>query len=152
MGLDMYLNKHIYISNSEWVNPEYRREVAVFKNGKLDATIKPSRITYVVEEIGYWRKVNQIHKWFVDNIHNGDDNCGSYYVSRDQLRNLLETCKEVIADNSKAETLLPRQSGFFYSSTEYDEYYFDGINNTIEILNDALSDSRADHFTYSSSW
>ena len=29
-------------------------------------------------EIGYWRKSNQIHKWFVDNIQEGVDNCATY--------------------------------------------------------------------------
>lgn len=152
MGLDMYLNKHTYISNAEWLSPEHRREVVVYKNGKIDESVRPSRVSYVVEEIGYWRKVNQIHKWFVDNVQDGDDNCGSYFVSRENLSNLLETCKEVMDNPSKAEELLPRQSGFFYGSTEYDEYYFDGVENTISIIEYALSDKNADHFTYSSSW
>lgn len=152
MGLDMYLNKHNYINNSEWLEPEHRRQVVVYKNGKVDESIIPRRVSYVVEEIGYWRKANQIHKWFVDNVQDGDDNCGSYFVSRENLSNLLETCKEVISNPSKAEELLPRQSGFFYGSTEYDEYYFDGVENTIVIIEEALSDKNADHFTYSSSW
>ncbi len=40
---------------------------------------------------------------------------------------LLEVCKQVAADPSKAEELLPTQSGFFFGGTEYDEYYMNSI-------------------------
>lgn len=50
--------------------------------------------------VGYWRKANQIHNWFVENIQDGIDNCGTYEVTEEQLINLLNTCKEV-KSNSK---------------------------------------------------
>lgn len=50
--------------------------------------------------VGYWRKANQIHNWFVENVHGGIDDCGTYEVTEAQLVNLLNTCKEVKA-NSK---------------------------------------------------
>ena len=37
------------------------------------------------EEVGYWRKANQIHKWFVDNVQDGVDDCGEYKVTKEQL-------------------------------------------------------------------
>ena len=52
------------------------------------------------EEIGYWRKANQIHAWFVDNVQGGKDDCEEYSVSRSQLGQLLAVVKEVL-DNSK---------------------------------------------------
>lgn len=57
------------------------------------------------EEVGYWRKANQIHKWFVDNIQNGIDDCGSYKVTKDDLIKLKDLCKYVI---SKSE-MIPGQ-------------------------------------------
>ena len=50
--------------------------------------------------IGYWRKANQIHNWFVENVQDGIDDCGTYEVTEKQLVDLLNTCKEVKA-NSK---------------------------------------------------
>ena len=44
------------------------------------------------EEVGYWRKANAIHKWFVDNVQDGVDDCGYYEVSQEQLKNLLHIC------------------------------------------------------------
>lgn len=152
MGLDMYLYKKNYMRTDEFYKPEYRNEVVVKTGGEIDKNIKPERIKYVVEEVGYWRKANQIHNWFVENVQNGNDNCGSYYVSRDKLQELLSLCKEVKNDNSKAEELLPSASGFFFGGTEYDEWYFNGIENTINIIEECFEDEHADDFEYSSSW
>ena len=97
-------------------------------------------------------KSYQIHQWFVDNVQQGEDDCGNYYVGRETLEELLEICKKVKEDNSLAEKLLPTQSGFFFGGTEYDEWYFQDIDNTIEILEECLKDKSADEFEYHSSW
>jgi hypothetical protein len=152
MGLDMYLYKKNYIWQGDWIKPEAKQEVVVKKGGEIDKKIKPEKVKYVVEEAGYWRKANAIHRWFVDNVQEGNDNCGNYYVSRDTLEELLELCKKVVADNSLAETLLPTQSGFFFGGTEYNEWYFEDVINTIKILEECLEDENADDFEYSSSW
>jgi hypothetical protein len=152
MGLDMYLYKKNYIWQGDWIKPEAKQEVVVTKGGEVDTKIKPERVKYVVEEVGYWRKANQIHKWFVDVVQEGNDNCGSYYVSRDTLEELLDICKQIRDDHSKADKLLPTQSGFFYGGTEYDEWYFTDIDNTIKIIEECLEDENADEFEYSSSW
>ena len=67
-----------------------------------------------------------------------------------QLKELLDVCKQVEADHSLAESLLPSESGFFFGATDYDEWYYNDIANTIKILEDALVDG--DDFYYSSSW
>jgi hypothetical protein len=152
MGLDMYLYKKNYIRQGDWYKPEVVNEVIVKTGGEVDKHIKPERVKYVVEEVGYWRKANQIHKWFVDNVQKGNDDCGNYYVDREDLENLLDLCRIVKIDNSKAEDLLPSQSGFFFGGTGYDEWYFNDIDNTIKILEEVLSDEHADGFEYSSSW
>jgi hypothetical protein len=150
MGLDMYLEKRTYVRQWSHQTPEEQYNVEVTKGGQ-PVKIDPKRVTYVIEEIGYWRKQNQIHQWFVENVQNGVDNCGEYCVSKGQLEDLLEICKKILNDNSLAEELLPTASGFLFGGTEYDERYFDGIENTIEILEEALYDTSADYY-YSSSW
>ena len=47
-------------------------------------------------ELAYWRKANAIHKWFVDKVQDGNDDCGEYKVSKEQLQDLLNTCTEVL--------------------------------------------------------
>jgi hypothetical protein len=150
MGLDMYLEKRTYVRQWEHQTPEEQYNVEVTKGGE-SVKIDPKRVTYIIEEIGYWRKQSQIHQWFVENVQDGVDNCGEYCVSKGQLEDLLEICKKILNDNSLADELLPTASGFFFGGTEYDEWYFDGIQNTIEILEEALSDTGADYY-YSSSW
>ena len=29
----------------------------------------------IIEQVGYWRKANQIHNWFVENVQDGEDDC-----------------------------------------------------------------------------
>ena len=149
MGLDMYLNKRTYVQYWEH-NGDDNYEVKVTKGGE-PTKINPKKVKYIIEEAGYWRKQNQIHRWFVENVQEGIDNCGEYYVSKEDLETLLDLCQKVKADNSLAESLLPSASGFFFGGTEYDEWYFNGIDNTIEILEEALEDERGDYY-YSSSW
>ena len=152
MGLDSYLYKKNYVRQGEWVKPEFRTEVEVKTGGEIDKNIKPERIRYIVEEVAYWRKANQIHNWFVQNVQGGIDNCQNSYVSRDNLEELLDVCSKVIADNSLAETLLPTGSGFFFGSTEYDEWYYKDVSNTIEYLTEILKEEDADEFEYYASW
>jgi len=47
--------------------------------------------------------------------------------------------------------ILPNQSGFFFGSTDYDEWYLRDIEATIEGLEIALKDNDGD-FYYSASW
>jgi hypothetical protein len=150
MGLDMYLNKRTYVQNWDHNPAEEQYSVEVTRGGK-PTKINPKKVKYIIEEAGYWRKQNQIHRWFVENVQKGVDNCGEYYVDIDELKTLLELCEKVKADNSLADELLPSASGFFFGGTSYDEWYFDGIDNTIEILKEALEDERGDYY-YSSSW
>ncbi len=150
MGLDMYLEKRTYVKQWDHQSAEEKHEVVVTKGGQ-PTNIDPKKVKYIIEEAGYWRKANQIHRWFVENVQNGVDNCGDYYVGSEKLAELLELCKKVKADHSLADELLPSASGFFFGGTEYDEWYFNDIENTIAVLEEALEDERADYY-YSSSW
>jgi hypothetical protein len=154
MGLDMYLNKKTYVKQWDHQSPEEKYEVVVTKGGKPVDGIKASRIKYVEEEVGYWRKANQIHQWFVEKVQKGKDNCAEYSVDYEQLRDLLNACEDVLDDHSKAEQLLPRSSGFFFGSTDYDDYYFEQVQNTYDILMSIVSAGDADtaEYTYQSSW
>ena len=150
MGLDMYLSKKTYVKYWDH-NGDNNYDVKVTKAGN-PTKIDPKKVSYIVEEVGYWRKANQIHQWFVDNVQGGVDDCRDAYVERHKLEELLNLCKIVSIDKDKAEQLLPTASGFFFGGTGYDEWYYDQINDTIQILEEALSDDEADHFEYHSSW
>lgn len=163
MGLDMYLRKKTYLNGSDV-------EVVVKTKGYLiDAevgdTFKFNKAGGISQIVGYWRKANHIHNWFVENVQEGVDNCSEYYVSRDSMRKLLDVCNEVLnkcrIENGNfinpdvAEDLLPRGEGFFFGSDKYDESYLSDIKETVTILNDALKDDGSkllSGFYYQSSW
>lgn len=96
MGLDMYLTKHSYVKNWDHYKPEQRYEITVNKGGQPYPGIKPERISCITEEVAYWRKANAIHKWFVEKVQGGRDECQESYVEVEQLAELVRLCKEVL--------------------------------------------------------
>ena len=153
MGLDMYLTRKTYVKQWSHQKPEDQFEVTITKGGKPYDGIDISNVTNIEEEVGYWRKQNQIHRWFVENVQNGIDNCGEYSVSKSDLETLRNICTEVLNDHSKADELLPSASGFFFGNTDYDEWYYDGVESTIAIIDKILSESDGNQdIYYSSSW
>ena len=139
----------------------------------------------LLEQLVSWRKANQIHNWFVENVQDGKDDCGSYEVTKEQLKTLFKLCMKVkfasklvkgkvkngytfkdgkevpimedgeyIEDPSTAMELLPSQSGFFFGSTEYDQWYMSDIDFTIKKILEVLrtTDFDKEIVFYSSSW
>ena len=161
MGLDMYLTATEYISRFDYSEkPDGgidRKENALFEKivSDFEMADKIDEHGFAGLEIefpmGYWRKANQIHQWFVDNIGEGEDNCQKMFVPKSALETLKSTCLEVIADIDKANDLLPTSSGCFFGSTEIDQYYIQHLLDTIKIIDRCLS-SQHDYFTYQASW
>jgi len=150
MGLDMYLTGKRYL----WDFPETSPDKTITSEIALQfPELKGKRIKGVSCELGYWRKANAIHKWFVDNCQGGRDECQETEVSRDDLQKLLDACRQVLKKRKLARDLLPPANGFFFGSTELDQYYFDDIQATIDILEHVLSPELNNwEIYYQSSW
>lgn len=154
MGLDMYLNKRVSI----YAMYEFEGidgTIFITKHGQR-IPIDLSRVNSISERVAYWRKANAIHKWFVDNVQGGVDDCKEYSVTLDQLRKLLKTCERVIKDHSLATELLPTQEGFYFGSTDYGECYYEDLKYTVKALKQVLKEKYPEDlyvsFTYDSSW
>ena len=116
------------------------------------------------QEVGYFRKSNQIHNWFVEKCQDGIDECQSTIVPKEKLEELLNVCQTIIAPTkgplpdvvrvALAEDLLPTVGGFFFGSTEYDDYYFSKINDAIKILQEIIDTTNFDteDIIYHASW
>lgn len=190
MGLDMYLSKInsdvlAYKDIDMWdlknTSPSLYEKLEPYilktKYGNFDT---------LTEEVGYWRKANAIHGWFVDNVQSGCDDCESYLVTKEQLEELLDVCKTVresivlvdgeiqngwstnkngalventergkrVLDTTVAEELLPTLGGFFFGGTDYDQWYVDDIEHTIDVLEKVLKDTDFEQYSilYQSSW
>lgn len=156
MGLDMYLKAKIGVSGYEFIEEQERIKFNTIKDIFPEADIENNSIIYIELPIGYWRKANAIHRWFVENIQEGIDDCGNYYVSRGQLKTLKTLCEDSLQwgkyRNPSEEPPLKTQSGFFFGSTDYDEWYIADLKDTIKIIDKCLALSLNYDFYYSSSW
>lgn len=162
MGLDMYLSVKKYESRFD-NNKPIEKDFYPKEFEELQEMIFNHNFCskYTTCQIGYWRKANAIHKWFVENCFTGDyeDYHGEAIdVSYDKLIELRDLCKQVLEDHDKAYELLPTQDGFFFGSTEYSEWYFGDLEYTIDLI-DAIermytnvSPNYNYSFEYDASW
>ena len=126
------------------------------------------------KELMYWRKANQIHNWFVQNCQNGVDDCEYYAITVNDLMKLKELCEKILTMTEKRKEMrytsysatekeevdilyltpegveyatehLPSRSGFFFGSTEYDDWYVLELKDTIEQINDTLDILNCDY-------
>jgi hypothetical protein len=146
MGLDMYLTAKRWI----WFD-EDAISAAV---AEIFPEIKDRKVKEVSVEAAYWRKANAVHKWFVDNVQNGVDDCGYYDISRAQLIELRDTCQRVLDFRHLAAGQLPPAGGFFFGGTDIDEYYFRDVEDTVNMIESVLRDFPEGkwEFQYHSSW
>ena len=170
MGLDMYLRGKKYISPYGYGDLQQKLTETLTKYlGEL-----PGELCYVEYEIGYWRKANHIHKWFVDKCQDGVDECQTTAISVKQLQELKALCEkvlatarvvqggaediyeddEVIENAEEIAALLPTQAGFFFGGTGYDGLYLADVRNTVAIVDKALKAYENGWYgiTYRSSW
>lgn len=164
MGLDMYLYAEKYVGGVTWsrdlddsLEPEPNEQfdkvldVLGAQNWGIDRFASAS----VSVQVGYWRKANAIHNWFVDGLAGGRDECQSIYVPRDSLRALQITCELLLEnkDVALAKQVLPTQAGFFFGSTEYDEWYWQSVQDTYDQMKRILEVIPEDvDFQYQASW
>lgn len=120
----------------------------------------------IFEDVGYLRKANQIHNFFVQECQGGVDECQLSFITKDKLEDLLGRCKRamklkkiylndgIIKDGEGLETFLPTQSGFFFGGTEFNEWYFQDVAETKKIITKVLKDTDFDKqvILYRASW
>ena len=148
----MYLTKDRYIG-AYYEHNNVQGEIAITADG-VEIDIDFSQVESITQRVMQWRKSNQIHKWFVENVQNGVDECQRSQVTTEQLTELNKSCKEVLEFKDRASEIMPSQGGFFFGGESYDEWYFQDIEATIEALDIILS-KEYDYnttFFYQASW
>ena len=182
MGLDMYLEASFSTrayerpTDQDYADMREGKEVKIEKSPEFEDAIaaigfEDAPIDYAYNHFQYvfpiitWRKANAIHKFFVDEVQDGNDNCERHYVPRETLQELLDRIttildiKTPVAREMKAEELLPTQSGFFFGTEEYDDWYYKDLEDTKKTLEkvfeyeeNAEAGKCFDSFYYQSSW
>lgn len=109
----------------------------------------------------YWRKTNAVHAWFVERCQGGVDECQeSDPIDFELLAELASNCKKAVeahkaGDDDKAMELMAPRPGFFFGSTELDEWWEKDLLFTAEELEKVVTTAirlGGIQFTYHSSW
>lgn len=160
MGLDMYLTRKVYVGLNYKHNNIGKNQL-IINDKEIDIT----NLESLSFNVGYWRKFNALHNWMVENIQNGEDNCQSYYISKNQIRELISYCNadikylKSLKYDKKTDTYLKINeeklnlkpvSGFFFGSTNIDMWHFEQLENTVKQLETVIT--LEGEFYYESSW
>lgn len=192
MGLDMYLKGNLYLGRFDHMkesrSDEFDRATKVLEVVGALPFIEDNASSLGVDfTLGYWRKANAVHRFFVERVQEGVDDCGTYDVDDMTLVELralaahildvavIEPGKvrngyklgpggeriDIIEDGltvtnaDEIRKLLPPQSGFFFGSTDIDQWYIEHMKLTVEICDRALAFLEVHPkawITYTSSW
>jgi hypothetical protein len=186
MGLDMYLNRRTYVQVWDHHPPEHRWHIEATFGGQPVPLQNPSYITEQVaywrkaNAIHLWI-VNTLAGGVDEcqEIPMREEDlrmlvvlCRRVLASIEMREGLLKNGErleggrwkpilepgQTIVDPVEAEDLLPTGSGFFFGSTDYDEYYVADLKNTVEQIEDALQVERPEgvfssgDYSYQASW
>ena len=109
------------------------------------ATMYVSR-EQLVELLGVVNKVLEASKLVEGKVCNG-------YSYVNNVKTPIMVDGKYIEDSSVAEELLPTQSGFFFGSTDYDEFYIEDLKHTKKVLEEELKSTESfAEYEYNSSW
>lgn len=112
--------------------------VSVFENER-DKILKYHYAPYV----GYFRKVNFFYHYFAEKLI-GE----TAWIEREDLVDIIDRCENVLKDHTLGPTLLPTQSGFFFGSTEYDDWYYDEVKDCLKQMKGLLKGLKDDEQLY----
>lgn len=128
-------------------------DMCLYKAKKtIDKTCNDFEDLEDLEEVAYWRKFNALHNWFVTNVQIGIDDCNMHEVTKYHVEDLLYTLMNTKQDQDPSH--FEPVEGFFFGSTEIDEYYWEQVENTLDKMRGLLNDFdwENERLFYCSSW
>lgn len=146
MGLDMYLDKVkkdesfevAYWRKANAIHAWFERNCA---NGELedcqDYNVSKDDLIKLVEDCQTVLKSSKLVEKEVP--------VRQYDFDKKDYVEIKKTLK-VLDNTSVAEELLPTQSGFFFGSTLYDQYYVEDLENTVKQITEILEDTDFDEW------
>lgn len=155
MGLDMYLKASKYVGGWE-VSGTKETFKNILKAANIPEELADDNAPSLTVEVnvGYWRKVNAIHNWFVKECGDGRDECQDIYVTPSKLTELRDLCSSLLKDRNEERAMkeLSPQSGFFFGGTNVDSWYWEGLEDTVKIINKVLKNFLEYDIYYRASW
>ena len=92
------------------------------------------------KELAYFRKVNFLIPFFEGFFNTEIENLEDLELTKESVEELRDRCERVLNDRTLAKDLLPTQSGFFFGSINYDEYYYDDVVDVLDNCNALLQE------------
>ena len=134
MGLDMYLEAKRHVAPCDPRTEPTRRAIGT-AIGYMPPKEKPGQdaslleVSGVTVRVGYWRKFDALHRWFVNNAQEGHDDCRPAFVSVDTLMDLEEKLEQVGDD--------PASASEHFTTDEDEALDEDDVDYTLKVLHHA---------------
>ena len=124
----------IIAKNYDWKIREYTDKILDLP--ELEEKLKKEGEWHYEPYNAYFRKVNFLFKYFEDR----DKMVDQYYaiVEPEDVEDIIDKCEQVLKDRHLAHNLLPTQSGFFFGSTDYDDWYFSDVKDCLKQMKQYL--------------
>ena len=113
----------------------YDWKIHPYTDGILDLPDLKAKLDREVEGAyeeynAYFRKVNFLFKYYEDRGKMYEQ----YYAftDADDVDDLIDRCERVLKNHGLAYSLLPTQKGFFFGSTDYDNWYFSDVKDCLK--------------------
>lgn len=122
-------NRFMY-SVKKFFNYEFQTEALENAAKVEDIEEWAKHITYYYKPHDlYFRKVNAVYRYFQDRLEDE-----AVEITRDDAVDIINKATTVLAerDESVSADILPTQGGFFFGSTDYDEYYYDCAREIVD--------------------
>lgn len=120
----------IIAKNYDWKIRPYTDKILTLP--ELEEQVNKQVDDYWEQYDAYFRKVNFLFKYFEDKGKMVDQ----YYafVEPEDVEDIIYKCEQVLKDKDqqKAHELLPTQTGFFFGSTDYDDWYFSDVKDCLK--------------------
>jgi hypothetical protein len=146
MGLDMYLKYRQSMSGYDFSGNDPRPyNDTIEAAGLTGISTNDSPFAEVIVTAIYWRKANAVHAWIVNELADGVDECQEIRVPREKLAELRSLCFDALSIpagsnlQDHAASVLPPASGFFFGSTEIDDWYVKDLEHTMSEIDRVLS-------------
>lgn len=107
------------------------------------------------QTIFQWRKANQLRAWFVRRASLNPNEEVEVVLEKADIIQLRNDIQSVLLNPKRAPYILPTQAGFFFGSTDYDDYYFETLAGTHDVLERilvAMNKGVLETVTYSEWW
>lgn len=145
MGLDMYFYERHWLEpqknkRGNLVKPSFSIPTQMYGKGRK----RFEHVSYITCKVGYFRKANAIHKYFLDRCGYSDSfddvNGRDLFPSVVDILELKEICLQLLGLTGKkfkemAKELLPTAEGFFWGSLEYDRWYRRDLREFVKMVN-----------------